>query len=94
MTRLYYADLHWHAGLDSVGSGTALDGLRLCPEDVDVAVGDLAEHGQPRLVHGVMVWGRKSVGQAGRPAFIVLLGRYSRTFHPMERGSISGVQWN
>ena len=56
--------------------------------------GDLVEHGQPRLVHGVMVWGRKSVGQAGRPAFIVLLGRRSRTFHLMERGSISGVQWH
>ena len=47
-----------------------------------------------RLVHGVMVGGRKSVGQAGRPAYIVLLGRRSRTFHLMEDDSISGVQWN
>ena len=43
-------------------------------------------------MHGVMVGGRKSVGQAGRPAYIVLLGRRSRTFHRMEDDSISGVQ--
>ena len=63
-----------------------------------VVVGDglalLGRNGRLRLVHGVMVWGRKSVGQAGRPAFIVLLGRRSRTFHLMEDDSISGVQWN
>ena len=29
-----------------------------------------------------MVWGRKSVGQAGRPAFIVLLGRYFQNIPP------------
>ena len=63
--------------------------MLMSSETVFTAVQDIDSS---RLVHGVMVGGRKSVGQVGKPAYIVLLGRRSRTFHLMEDDSISGVQ--